>query len=562
MTNKKMNKKQLTAMVLATVMTVGNFAYTYADSDVGVDRNVKYTTSTDKDGIKDPNFTHYDGMNHTSQCGEKIYDTKLTIGDLNKGMDDLVSNDKKLNQDIKNEAKARQDADAAEAKARQDGDIVSGSVNNNKLTLVKGDNSTVDIDVSGIQGKDTYVESGTYNSDDQKITLRRNDGTDVDVQLDNVAKASDLNTVKDNVTNIDNRVTKVEGDVTNIDNRVTKVEGDVTSIDNRVTTVEGNVNDLTQRVTNNENNITNLQGDVTNIKNDVTNVKNDVKNLGDRVTKVEGQDIVKGELTDNKLTLTKKDNTTVTVDGVAAKADVDAEATTRADADAKLDQAIKSEATTRASEDVKLDTKISNEAKARQDGDTKLDHMISQETKDRIAQDMVLQGQDIKSARMEGNTLILERNNTEQLSVDGIANTGDIDNLQTQVTNNYNQIQQNTTNIHNEANERRQEDARLDQRIDAMHQDLAGITSRISSLEDRVNKVGALAIAHASLKPLTTYDYRYKWSGAFGTGHYKGANALAFGLFYQPNEDVLVNLSVSNCSGETGVGAGVTFRIK
>ena len=548
MTNTKMNKKQLTAMVLATVMTVGNFAYTYADSYVGVDRNVKYTTSTDKDGIKDPNFTHYDGMNHTSQCGEKIYDTKLTIGDLNKGMDDLVSNDKKLNQDIKNEAKARQDADAAEAKARQDGDIVSGSVNNNKLTLVKGDNSTVDIDVSGIQGKDTYVESGTYNSDDQKITLRRNDGTDVDVQLDNVAKASDLNTVKDNVTNIDNRVTKVEGDVT--------------SIDNRVTTVEGNVNDLTQRVTNNENNITNLQGDVTNIKNDVTNVKNDVKNLGDRVTKVEGQDIVKGELTDNKLTLTKKDNTTVTVDGVAAKADVDAEAKTRADADAKLDQAIKSEAATRASEDAKLDTKISNEAKTRADADTKLDHMISQETKDRIAQDMVLQGQDIKSARMEGNTLILERNNSEQLSVDGIANTGDIDNLQTQVTNNCNQIQQNTTNIRNEANERRQEDARLDQRIDAMHQDLAGITSRISSLEDRVNKVGALAIAHASLKPLTTYDYRYKWSGTFGTGHYKGANALAFGLFYQPNEDVLVNLSVSNCSGETGVGAGVTFRIK
>ena len=548
MTNTKMNKKQLTAMVLATVMTVGNFAYTYADSDVGVDRNVKYTTSTDKDGIKDPNFTHYDGMNHTSQCGEKIYDTKLTIGDLNKGMDDLVSNDKKLNQDIKNEAKARQDADAAEAKARQDGDIVSGSVNNNKLTLVKGDNSTVDIDVSGIQGKDTYVESGTYNSDDQKITLRRNDGTDVDVQLDNVAKASDLNTVKDNVTNIDNRVTKVEGDVT--------------SIDNRVTTVEGNVNDLTQRVTNNENNITNLQGDVTNIKNDVTNVKNDVKNLGDRVTKVEGQDIVKGELTDNKLTLTKKDNTTVTVDGVAAKADVDAEAKARADADTKLDQAIKSEATTRASEDAKLDTKISNEAKTRADADTKLDHMISQETKDRIAQDMVLQGQDIKSARMEGNTLILERNNSEQLSVDGIANTGDIDNLQTQVTNNCNQIQQNTTNIRNEANERRQEDARLDQRIDAMHQDLAGITSRISSLEDRVNKVGALAIAHASLKPLTTYDYRYKWSGTFGTGHYKGANALAFGLFYQPNEDVLVNLSVSNCSGETGVGAGVTFRIK
>ena len=548
MTNTKMNKKQLTAMVLATVMTVGNFAYTYADSDVGVDRNVKYTTSTDKDGIKDPNFTHYDGMNHTSQCGEKIYDTKLTIGDLNKGMDDLVSNDKKLNQDIKNEAKARQDADAAEAKARQDGDIVSGSVNNNKLTLVKGDNSTVDIDVSGIQGKDTYVESGTYNSDDQKITLRRNDGTDVDVQLDNVAKASDLNTVKDNVTNIDNRVTKVEGDVT--------------SIDNRVTTVEGNVNDLTQRVTNNENNITNLQGDVTNIKNDVTNVKNDVKNLGDRVTKVEGQDIVKGELTDNKLTLTKKDNTTVTVDGVAAKADVDAEAKARADADTKLDQAIKTEATTRASEDAKLDTKISNEAKTRADADTKLDHMISQETKDRIAQDMVLQGQDIKSARMEGNTLILERNNSEQLSVDGIANTGDIDNLQTQVTNNCNQIQQNTTNIRNEANERRQEDARLDQRIDAMHQDLAGITSRISSLEDRVNKVGALAIAHASLKPLTTYDYRYKWSGTFGTGHYKGANALAFGLFYQPNEDVLVNLSVSNCSGETGVGAGVTFRIK
>ena len=58
----------------------------------------------------------------------------------------------------------------------------------------------------------------------------------------------------------------------------------------------------------------------------------------------------------------------------------------------------------------------------------------------------------------------------------------------------------------------------------------------VNRLGNRVNRVGAGAAALAALHPLA-FDPDYKWDFAAGYGNYAGANAMAVGAYYRPNED-------------------------
>ena len=247
---------------------------------------------------------------------------------------------------------------------------------------------------------------------------------------------------------------------------------------------------------------------------------------------------------------------------------IEAETSDREAADAKLEEAIQDEAELRGQADDALKAEIEKETSLRETADEKLELEIAGEALIREEADNKLSGQDINSGKMDGNTLVLEKNNQETIKVDGIATTGDIDGLQQQVTTNKNDIETNATNIENnrvaienETTERKAEDARLDGRIDGLNQDVADLAGKVSRLDGKINKTGALAIAHASLKPLD-YDPEYKWSGALGMGSYHGENAIAAGVFYQANEDFMFNISISNCGSESGVGAGVSVRFK
>ena len=102
-------------------------------------------------------------------------------------------------------------------------------------------------------------------------------------------------------------------------------------------------------------------------------------------------------------------------------------------------------------------------------------------------------------------------------------------------------------------------------------QDIADINNNIGTLADGVqhavnqlthdiNKVGAGAAALAGLHP-GEYDPADKWDFAAGYGHYKGANASAFGAYYHPNEDTLISLSGTIGNGDPMLSAGVTFKL-
>lgn len=86
------------------------------------------------------------------------------------------------------------------------------------------------------------------------------------------------------------------------------------------------------------------------------------------------------------------------------------------------------------------------------------------------------------------------------------------------------------------------------------------VEGNFTKLDARVNRAGANAAALAALHPLD-FDPDDKLDVAAGTGHYNGANAVAIGAFYRPNEDTMISLGGSMGGGENMINAGVTFKL-
>ena len=82
---------------------------------------------------------------------------------------------------------------------------------------------------------------------------------------------------------------------------------------------------------------------------------------------------------------------------------------------------------------------------------------------------------------------------------------------------------------------------------------------RVDRLDNRIKKVGANAAALAALRP-GDFNPDDKFSIAAGFGSYRNAHAAALGLFYRPNENVLLSLGTSFGDGENMVNAGVSVK--
>lgn len=82
---------------------------------------------------------------------------------------------------------------------------------------------------------------------------------------------------------------------------------------------------------------------------------------------------------------------------------------------------------------------------------------------------------------------------------------------------------------------------------------------RVDRLDNRIKKVGANAAALAALRP-GDFNPDDKFSIAAGFGSYRNASAAALGLFYRPNENVILSLGTSFGDGENMVNAGVSVK--
>lgn len=100
----------------------------------------------------------------------------------------------------------------------------------------------------------------------------------------------------------------------------------------------------------------------------------------------------------------------------------------------------------------------------------------------------------------------------------------------------------------------------LDKQVQANAGEIGALTNGMGALDSRVNKVGAGAAALAALHPLD-FDPEDKWDFAAGYGHYKGANAVAIGAFYRPDENKMVSVGGSFGGGENMINVGVSFKV-
>ena len=88
--------------------------------------------------------------------------------------------------------------------------------------------------------------------------------------------------------------------------------------------------------------------------------------------------------------------------------------------------------------------------------------------------------------------------------------------------------------------------------------DTSALSSNISSLDGKVEKVGAGAAALAALHPMDTDG---KFSIAAGFGNYRSANAMAMGLFYRPTDKIMLSLGGAMGNGENMMNVGVSFAL-
>lgn len=142
----------------------------------------------------------------------------------------------------------------------------------------------------------------------------------------------------------------------------------------------------------------------------------------------------------------------------------------------------------------------------------------------------------------EGGDVKIKDKNTNEIKLSDLGYLGDLDQELT-AHSEYNGTAVGAFNA--EAAIRRGEITRLDNRID--------------ELDTRVNKVGAMAAAIASLKSIG-YSPEAPTEFSVGVGQYKGKTGIALGFFHYPNKDFMLNFSMSSSSGEMMGGIGATWR--
>ena len=153
---------------------------------------------------------------------------------------------------------------------------------------------------------------------------------------------------------------------------------------------------------------------------------------------------------------------------------------------------------------------------------------------------------DVKIA--DGDVTVTNNKNTATPGQEvHLSDLGSLNNLDSELTA-RDKYQDNKTAvgaINAEAGIRREEVARLDNRID--------------DVNNRVDKVGAMAAAIASLKSIG-YDPQAPSEFSIGLGQYKGETGVAMGFFHYPNKNFMINVSLSTAGGETMGGIGATWR--
>ena len=111
----------------------------------------------------------------------------------------------------------------------------------------------------------------------------------------------------------------------------------------------------------------------------------------------------------------------------------------------------------------------------------------------------------------------------------------------------------------NEGTDERVSLADVGNRVGNLEQSVSDLSSKVNELDDRIDKVGAMAAAIANLRTMG-YDPAAPTEVAVGLGQYRDETGAALGLFHYPNRDFMLSLSVSTSGDEYMGGIGATWK--
>lgn len=168
----------------------------------------------------------------------------------------------------------------------------------------------------------------------------------------------------------------------------------------------------------------------------------------------------------------------------------------------------------------------------------------------------------------------------EDITVNGIASTDDISEVKTDITNIIGGTKEEITNKYEEAGIKDKDnetpgtlvdaDIALNNKIQSvastsyandmyLNERINNVENRLGDVEERIDKVGAMAAAIANLRTMG-YDPEAPTEIAVGVGQYKSETGLALGIFHYPNQDFMLSASISTSGDEVMGGIGATWK--
>ena len=416
-------------------------------------------------------------------------------------------------------------------------------VKGNQTNTVSGDRT---VSVKGTE-TENFNAQVTNIKTDQRTSVGGNQTNIVAGNQQNTVSGSKTETVKGSVTEkYGSQATTVDGDQrTNVGgNQSNVVKGNQTNTisGNKTETVKGEVTEKYGSLTTEVKGESKLSAaNITNsAKEKLSNSAADIENIASKSITDKVGDNVERTMTTEQIQDKVGKTTVTTTDGLTKLTDEDHNHTTEMDyANVTKDLS------------VERNTTLGKEGE-----DTNLTVNSKSEFKDTVKMDSTLEvdGESTFNNKVtitKGGLAVTGGTTTDTLNVTGKTETGTLH-------VNGNGYVDGDLNVKGNI-ETHDAELSADSRQVVTGRQLYQTNERVDRLDNRIKKVGANAAALAALRP-GDFNPDDKFSIAAGFGSYRNASAAALGLFYRPNENVILSLGTSFGDGENMVNAGVSVK--
>ena len=129
-----------------------------------------------------------------------------------------------------------------------------------------------------------------------------------------------------------------------------------------------------------------------------------------------------------------------------------------------------------------------------------------------------------------------------------------------EVENNANAIKMNSDTIKELTNVNNNNFATINNNLNSLDTKINTLDSKINANQKEARKGIASVSALAALHPLD-YNPDHKVDIMAGVGHYRGNTAVALGVAYRPNENIMFTVGTSINGKDAAINAGVSYKV-